>query len=91
MNELLPFRHCVTVISEGGETWNHIIVFSRQVVEAEYGPLQDMDEETRNNLASHLTGWGEFHRGVGKAFGAEPSLRIKRNSVEVRQFCGLDI
>jgi len=42
-------------------------------------------------IASTLTGWTEFSRGPGRSFGSEPSIRIGRRNVVVRQFVALDV
>lgn len=91
MEELLPFQFIMTVRENDGDSWHHIAVFSKDVVESEYGPIGEMTQDEKENLASNLTGWGEFYRGVGCAFGAVPSIRFKGSKVEVRQYCGLDV
>jgi hypothetical protein len=42
-------------------------------------------------LAYNLTGLREFYRGVGRCFGSEPSVRIGKRNIVIRQFRGLDI
>ena len=91
MEELLPFQYIIKVSEDTGESWRFIAVFSRKVVEGEYGPIEEMTQDEIEELPSSLTGWTEYYRGVGRAFGTAPSLRIKGNKVQVSQWHSLDV
>lgn len=71
---------------EAGEVW---AVFDRSLAEA-YLQTEDLTL-TDEDAASVLSGWRHFYRGPGRAFGHEPSIRVSRTRVLVKQFRGLDI
>lgn len=71
---------------ESGYVW---AVFDRSASE-EFLQAQELSL-THEHAPSALTGWSNFYRGAGRAFGADPSIRIGRTRVLVRQHRGLDI
>ena len=71
---------------EEGVVW---VVFHRSLAEA-YLESEDLtltDEEA----ACALSGWRYSYGGAGRWFGAEPSIRVSRTRVLIKQFRGLDI
>lgn len=60
----------------------NLIAMHRECVSED---IEDFD------LAHALTGWEEYHHGVGRAFGGAPYCKIGRNHILVKQFRGLDI
>ncbi len=76
------------------EATYHVAVFSRESDEVE-DLLTEFDCGDGcydgPTLASVLTGWTEFSRGPGRAFGSEPHVRVGRRNVVVKQFVSLDI
>ena len=70
------------------DTARAIAVFSRKAVEATFGKVT---AENAEDAIAFLTGWGSAYGGPGRGFRAEPTLRINKRNIEVRQFSGLDI
>lgn len=64
-------------------------VFDREVVEKFLG--YTVTAETADDCMARLTGWYGFSRGVGKAFGQHPNIRINKRSIMITQWRGLDI
>ena len=73
----------------------NIAIFDRKTVEVKLGTLpastKKMTSEAYEELIHHLTGWTEFYRGPGRAFGTMPIVKLYKHKVLVRQFTGLDI
>lgn len=63
-------------------------VFDRAQVERVLGPIAEM---TTDQLVGQLTGWSEFYRGVGRAFGSKPRAKLYRHAVLITQETALDI
>jgi hypothetical protein len=54
--------------------------------------MEGVSENTDDfDLAYELTGWVEYHYGVGRAFGPQPSCKVGRNHILVSQLRALDI
>lgn len=63
-------------------------VFDRAKVEAKYGPITS---QTKAHIATALTGWHRYHRGAGRSFCDDPSLKVVGRKVMVTVRCGQDI
>ncbi len=76
-------------IEDMGDSLSYVwAVFTRAAVEAVHG---EVTPENIDDIASALTGWSEFSRGPGRAFGDAPSVRLFRHALLIRRRCGLDI
>lgn len=64
-------------------------VFDRKEAEKVLG--HPIDSDNAESAAVGLTGWYQFYKGSGRAFGGEPSIRLSRTRVLVSQHRGLDI
>ena len=73
---------------ENADSTYRVAIFSRESVERAYGTVTP---DNAADIAQAITGWGEYSRGVGRAFGTSPSICVLGRNVVVRQFCGLDI
>lgn len=79
-------------VADDGESSTSLALFSRKAVEKALGPIaNDLDGDVADEVSYKLTGWHEFCRGVGRAFGTYPSIRVCRDWILVKQYRGLDI
>lgn len=53
--------------------------------------VSDLDASDPEQDAVDRAGWYPWERGVGRAFGADPSVRRVRGHILVKQYRGLDI
>lgn len=88
-NEILVPVHFGVRRSDFAE-WTCWAVYDRKeaeqwLAENYYSSLDDKD------AAENLSGWGEFSKGPGRAFGMCPIMKVSRTRVLVRQFRGLDV
>lgn len=88
-----PRREVVAGIGDGEGSCYRVAVFSRAAVEAIVGPLVDASGALPgdDDLAIGLTGWRAYYGGPGRSFAHDPSVRVTRRHVVVKQFCGIDI
>lgn len=77
-----------TIISDHGESSNRVAIFSRAEVEKVYGPIESLKAE---DIINYLVGWYASSNGPGRWFRSEPSIRLMKRNVVIRQFGGLDI
>lgn len=91
---------CIAGVVERNNGDNHVwALFKRSDIPQEWIDndgkfIHDYPWEGDTNvfdLALELTGWASYHRGVGRPFGAEPSVQIGRNHVLVKQLRALDV
>ncbi len=73
---------------EGGESSYLWVIFSKADVEAVYGAITPDNAE---DLATNLTGWHRSYGGPGRSFSSEPTIKIYKRNLIVKQHCGLDI
>jgi len=64
------------------------VVFPRAAVEAVHGPITPDNAE---DIATNLTGWHRSYSGPGRGFSSDPTIRLFKHAVIVKQHCGLDI
>ncbi len=88
----IPPRKLYSISDKHGEYRWSVAIFSRKEVEAKFGPVSlDSDEELIENIVAELTGWSGHWGGPGRWFAQEPSVRIMKRNIVIRQFSGLDI
>jgi hypothetical protein len=86
----VPARKAGYADSEPGESGYKWAIFSRRAVEDAFGFVIDQSDDLEA-LASNLTGWGRSYNGPGRRFASEPSIRVFKRNILVKQFTGLDI
>jgi hypothetical protein len=74
--------------SKDGETSYQYAVYDKRDAETEFGRIEDGGH---SEFAEKLTGWYEFYRGAGRAFGQDPVLKVYGKKILVYQLRGLDI
>ncbi len=70
-----------------GSTYKWVI-FSRPAVEAIHGEITPDNAE---DIAATLTGWGRSYGGPGRSFSSEPTIKVYKRNLIIKQFSGLDI
>ncbi len=81
------------VTDEYGESSTRYVVFGRNDITAEVrkdNPGEAPTEEQIADEAVKMSGFYEYYRGPGRAFGHEPYACVSRYRVLVKQHCGLD-
>lgn len=73
---------------EDGESTYKWAIFSRPAVEAIYG---EITADNAEDIASNLTGWGRSYGGPGRWFSSDPTIKVYKRNLIVKQHCGLDI
>lgn len=73
---------------EGGESSYLWVIFSRSEVEKVYGEITSDNAE---DIATNLTGWHRSYSGPGRGFSSEPTMRLYKRNLIIKQHCGLDI
>lgn len=63
-------------------------VFPRSEVERVHG---EITPDNADDIASNLTGWARSYSGPGRGFSSDPTLRLFKHAVLVKQHRGLDI
>ncbi len=83
----IPHRKCGAYTFDESSTLKWVI-FSRAAVEAVYGAITD---ENAEDIAQTLTGWYRSYSGPGRGFSHDPTIRVYKRNIIIRQSVGIDI
>jgi hypothetical protein len=71
-----------------GESGYKYAIFNRAEVEAKLGPVS---EENAEYIMGQLVPWHARYGGPGRSFTSDPSMRLYKRNILIRQQTGLDI